>query len=345
MKFHMLRLAIALLCLEVYSSAEVRTVVVPAGTLMTCSLDEPKFSSVTVAVGDPFLCYPRSLQQFGQQVFPRGTYIVGHLEAAKDPGHFVGKGYLRLVFDRVGLPSGDVPITAKVVAAGDFTVDREGRIIGHGHATRDVVEWLLPPMWPWKVLTLPARGPRPAFKGETRVALRVMEDLVVPQTQTSETRISESLMPQNLTPQTLTPQALNPGWHRFGEGLNPSLRPGTMLSPQGVPVWSQGSVNVQTASQDGPRLVAVSPEVSTASQMQVAASPSRAWTADVTLFALTNGTVFPVDQYWRYQNNLFYESDGDKGVVSMQYVDWDTTTRLNAARNVRITLRSLPSEN
>src|SRR5215471_11892828 len=164
MKFHSLCLSIALLGLGVSSSAEVRAVVVPAGTLMTCSLDEPKFSAATVAVGDPFLCYPRSLQQFGQQVFPRGTYLVGHLEAAKDPGHFVGKGYLRLVFDRIGLPSGDVPITAKVVAAGDFNVDRDGRIIGHGHATRDTVEWLLPPMWPWKVLTLPARGPRPTLK-------------------------------------------------------------------------------------------------------------------------------------------------------------------------------------
>ena len=47
-----------------------RDIVVPAGTLMTCTLDEPKFSSATVSVGDPFLCHPRAMQQFGQSVFP-----------------------------------------------------------------------------------------------------------------------------------------------------------------------------------------------------------------------------------------------------------------------------------
>jgi hypothetical protein len=330
MKFHLFRWAIALLCLGVCSRAEVRTMVVPAGTLMTCSIDEPKFSSVTVAVGDPFLCYPRSLQQFGQTVFPRGTYIVGHLEAEKDPGHFVGKGYLKLVFDRVGLPSGDVPLTAKVVAAGDFTVDRDGRIIGHGHATRDVVEWLLPPMWPWKVLTLPARGPRPQFKGETKVSLRVMEDLVVPLNQTFGTQISQ------------TPAS---SWHQFGEQPRPSLQQRPMLMPQGVPQWQQGPVNMQTTDQDAPRVLPAAPEVSPASQLPAPPAGSRAWAANVTLVALTNGTVFPVDQYWRDQDKLWYESDGDKGIVSLKYVDWDTTTRLNAARNVQVTLRYVPGEN
>jgi hypothetical protein len=322
-------LAISFLCLSVCSKAEVRTMVVPAGTLMTCALDEPRFSSATVEVGDPFLCYPRSLQEFGQVVFPRGTYIVGHLEADKDPGHFVGKGYLKLVFDRVGLPSGDVPLTAKVVAAGNFNVDREGKIIGHGHATRDAVEWLLPPMWPWKILTLPARGPRPVLKGETRISLRVMDDLIVPLPQASDTQISP---------------ASAPGWHRFG-GSPPPLRPGAALEQQGVPQWQQGPMNAQTVNQDAPRLVEVSPEVNTVAQVSAVSSPARAWAANVTLFALTNGAIFAVDQYWRSQDNLFYESDGDKGIVSLQYVDWETTNRLNAARNVRVTLRNVPSEN
>ena len=52
-----------------------RDIVVPAGTLMTCTLDEPKFSSATVSVGDPFLCHPRAMQQFGQSVFPRAATL------------------------------------------------------------------------------------------------------------------------------------------------------------------------------------------------------------------------------------------------------------------------------
>jgi len=30
------------------------------------------------------------------------------------------------------------------------------------------VEWLIPPLWPWKILMLPAKGPRPALKGEAQ---------------------------------------------------------------------------------------------------------------------------------------------------------------------------------
>src|SRR5271163_4279335 len=75
---------------------------VPAGTLLQCTLNEPNFSSATAAVGDPVLCHLRGIVEFGQQAFPRGSYLVGHLAAEKDPGHFVGKGYLQLQFDRIG---------------------------------------------------------------------------------------------------------------------------------------------------------------------------------------------------------------------------------------------------
>src|SRR5207344_1180961 len=82
---------------------------VPAGTLLQCTLNEPNFSSATTAVGDPVLCHLRTMQQFGRPLFPRGSMLGGHLEAAKEPGHFVGKGYLKVTFDRVILPSGDLP--------------------------------------------------------------------------------------------------------------------------------------------------------------------------------------------------------------------------------------------
>ena len=46
-------------------------VVVPAGTILHCTLDEPNFSSATAEVGDPVLCNLSSLQQFGRTVFPQ----------------------------------------------------------------------------------------------------------------------------------------------------------------------------------------------------------------------------------------------------------------------------------
>src|SRR5271168_911266 len=163
------------------SVVRAQDLLVPAGTLLQCTLDEPNFSSATASVGDPVLCHLKSFQEFGQIVFPRGSMLGGHLEADKEPGHFVGKGYLRITFDRVIVPTGDLPLPAKVIGAKGYKIDKQGDIKGKGHATRDVVEWMIPPLWPWKVITLPARGPRPAIKGEEPLQLRLMDDIVVPQ--------------------------------------------------------------------------------------------------------------------------------------------------------------------
>jgi hypothetical protein len=155
---------------------------VPAGTLLQCTMDEPNFSSKTAAIGDPVVCHLRTMQEFGKPVFPRGSMLGGHLEADKEPGHFVGKGYLKITFDRVILPNGDLPVPAKVILARGYKVDKEGDIDGKGHAKRDVAEWMLPPLWPWKVVTLPLRGPRPTLKGEEPLELRLMDDIVIPRT-------------------------------------------------------------------------------------------------------------------------------------------------------------------
>src|SRR5262252_245103 len=155
---------------------------VPAGTLLQCTMNEPNFSSATATLGDPVLCHLKSLQEFGRPAFPRGAMLGGHLEAEKDPGHFAGKGYLKIAFDRVILPYGDLPVPAKVIQAKGFKVDKKGDIDGKGHAKRDVAEWMIPPLWPWKVVSLPRRGPRPMLKGEEPLELRLMEDISIPRT-------------------------------------------------------------------------------------------------------------------------------------------------------------------
>jgi hypothetical protein len=182
-------------CLFVLSPARAgaQQNVVPAGTLIHCTMDEPNLSSRTVAVGDPVLCYLTTVQEFGRIVFPRGSYLQGHIDAEKDPGHFWGKGYIALVFDHIGLPAADASAAAKMVAVRGYPVNRDGAIMGKGHAKRDAVEWLFPLLWPWKLIMLPARGPRPTLKGEQQLTLRLMEDIVVP---------------VNLTPPST-------GWHYF----------------------------------------------------------------------------------------------------------------------------------
>src|ERR1700730_14049048 len=173
-------LIFSLVFLGLQANTKAQDILVPAGTLLRCTLDEPNFSSATADIGDPVICHLSSLRQFGQNVFPRGSYLGGHLEADKEPGHFVGKGYLKLEFDRIGFPSSDVPVPSKVIAAKGYKVDRHGDIVGRGHATRDTVEWLIPPLWPWKILMLPARGPRPTLKGEEQITVRLMDDIQVP---------------------------------------------------------------------------------------------------------------------------------------------------------------------
>src|SRR4030081_931521 len=173
-------LAVSVLFLGVQTSTKAQDILVPAGTLLRCTLDEPNFSSATADIGDPVICHLSALRQFGKAVFPRGSYLGGHLEADKEPGHFVGKGYLKIEFDRIGFPDSDIPVPSKMIAAKGYRVDKKGDIIGKGHATRDTVEWLLPPLWPWKILTLPARGPRPTLKNEEQITVRLMDDIQIP---------------------------------------------------------------------------------------------------------------------------------------------------------------------
>src|SRR5438445_11434277 len=181
-------LAVSVLFLGVQTSTKAQDILVPAGTLLRCTLDEPNFSSKTADIGDPVICHLAALRQFGKSVFPRGSYLGGHLEADKEPGHFVGKGYLKIEFDRIGFPDSDIPVPSKIIAAKGYKVDKKGDIVGKGHPTRDTVEWLIPPLWPWKVLTLPARGPRPTLKGEVPITLRLMDTVVVSEASDSSRR-------------------------------------------------------------------------------------------------------------------------------------------------------------
>ena len=155
----------------------------PAGTILHCTLDEPNFSSRTAELGDPVLCHTGTLPALGRSLSYRGADLAGRFQDFRDPGHFFGKGWMDLTFDHLVLPGGvTLPLSAKVIAVSHFRVDREGKIHGGGHPKRDAIEWAVPVLWPEKVVTLPARGPRPALKHEVRMTLRLLEDVGVPTT-------------------------------------------------------------------------------------------------------------------------------------------------------------------
>lgn len=275
------------------SAIHAQDLLVPAGTLLQCTLDEPNFSSATAAIGDPVLCQLRTMQEFGRPVFPRGSMLGGHLEADKDPGHFVGKGYLKITFDRIILPTGDLPVPAKVIQARGYKVDKQGDIDGTGHAKRDVIEWMFPPLWPWKVVSLPFRGPRPTLKGEEPLELRLMDDIVIP---------------RNM-------QAANPNRPPYASSLHPS-------SYQAAPQPSAGSIQLavnKTALQ--PAAIHLAPP-----------QPPDGQSADrFTVLVLKSNQVYEVTKYHRDGDLLmFLDTQGRKGSVDVNDVDWRRTSELTA---------------
>jgi hypothetical protein len=157
--------------------------IVPAGSLIGCTLSEPRISSKTTAVGDPVLCQLGLSERYGRSVLPSNSYLAGRFEDYKDPGHFVGKGWMELKFDRMIIePNTIIPVDARVVDVPGYKVDSQGRILGKGHVARDITLWCIPILWPIDLAMLPMRGPRPKLKEEARLTLKVMGDLVVPDT-------------------------------------------------------------------------------------------------------------------------------------------------------------------
>jgi hypothetical protein len=289
-----------------YASAQ--EVLVPAGTLLHCTVDEPNFSSATADIGDPLICHLNGIQEFGRVAFPRGSYLQGHLEADREPGHFFGKGYLKLEFDRIGLPHTDVPVPSKVVALRGYRVDREGDIVGKGHAKRDAVEWLLPPFWPWKVLTLPLRGPRPALKGESQLTLRLMDDIVIPKL-----------------------AMLEPGWHYFGESS--TLQPNQSATP--AYLKNTPDVNHPTPKRSNGQLPATTSP--TPVQSIDAVVPEADASAHVTFIALKSDQTYAVARYRIDREQLNYAlPSGVTGSVSVTDIDWIRTSELNSHARSRI---------
>ena len=310
-------LAVSLLALTLSASA--REMVLPAGTLLKCTMSEPNFSSATVAVGDPVLCHLHSVTEFGQQTFPRGSYLVGHLESAQDPGHFWGKGYMKLMFDRIGMPNGDMPLDAKVIATRGYKVDKDGDIRGKGHAKRDIVEWMIPPLWPWKVIMLPARGPRPTLKGESMLTLRLMDDVQIPQFSATN----------------------GPDWHFFGRPRmeNDSYYRGSAYEPGDNNAVPQLAVRQVTPTASEQPMVEEIPQVTYASYITKDAVGGGT-APGVPVFVLKTGMVLAVGNYTYQDGRISYElASGGSGIISTDEVDWSTTTRVNSQRGVRMMLR------
>jgi hypothetical protein len=313
MRKSLLLFALFLVCLYPAVNANAQSTLIPAGTLLHCTIDDSTISPKTAQIGDPVLCHLNQFTEFGRAAFPRGSYLAGHLEDAKQPGHFIGKGYLDIVFDHIGLPNTDSDLNARIVAAQGQHVDKQGDIMGHGHAKRDMIEWAIPPLWPWKIITLPNRGPQPKLKSEQMVTLKVMQDVELPR----------------LTAYPTPPPAQQYPAPRVQSYSQPYAQPSS------GPVAPRSSSGVYYLPPSAP----AAPPASLGSAQ--ADMPSRA----LTLVALKSDTIVPAKDYWVAGRELFYVlPDGREASTDLNRIDWQRTTDLNAERGVRVTLHTTPTQ-
>ncbi len=306
-----------LLLLPLVSPAAAKDLI-PAGTVIYCIMDEPNFSAKTAQVGDPVLCNLGPLRSFGHSVFPRGAQLSGHLQDARDPGHLWGKGSLSLEFDRLILPNAEaLPLTAKIISAPHQRVDKTGSIKGKGHPKRDALLWMVPIFWPIKILTLPARGPFPTLKGESRLALRLMEDVEVPLPMVARNYPAPPWVNQNGSYRA--PSAIQPAADRMPRLVPRSEYASTAVTP---------SVQPAASTSDG---------VTSASPGRVTSEPAQ----PVTIIALQAGSAVLARDYWVEGANIHCVAEnGAEQQVPLTAVDLAQTVRVNQERNVEFALRS-----
>jgi len=261
------------------------------------------------------LCHVGALAAFGHSVFPRGAYLSGRFQEFSDPGHFFGKGWIELAFDRMVLPGAvTLPLSAKVISVPHLRVNREGKIQGRGHPKRDAVGWAIPVLWPVKVLTLPARGPRPTLKGEVRITLRLLEDVEVPATVIG----------------SRTPSSLRQPTH---------LRPSSGSTPLRRPLYGGSTVPSEASEMMVPAPAEEQPENMRSSYFSEASSAPR-----LTWLILKDGTSYLARDYWLESGKLQCVTlDWERKLIPLPRLDLDETVRLNRGRNIEFVLRSQES--
>lgn len=303
-----------IVCLMATAAAQLEAQeVLPAGTLLQCTSDEPNFSSRSAQIGDPILCHVGALAAFGHSVFPRGAYLAGHFQEYRDPGRLFGKGWIELAFDRLVLPGAvTLPLSVKVISLPHLRVDREGRIHGRGHPKRDALGWAVPVLWPAKVLTLPARGPRPTLKGEVRITLRLLEDVEIPPAVVTSRTTSRAPEPSRFRSSST---GRSSQLSRVGSGMDSTVIATSTAS--------------STLAEEQAHALTFSPFADRPSVEQV------------TLLMLKDGTGYLASDYWLEAGELrCLTPDGKYKLLPLARLDLEETVKLNRQRNVEFVLHS-----
>ncbi len=267
--------------------------VVPAGTILDCTLDEPNFSYKTAMVNDPVLCHLGPLRSFGRQVFPRGAELSGYLRDMKKPGYWGGKGWMSFEFDRLVLPNADIlPMSSKVISVPKkLKVNAQGEI--HG-------------------------GQYPVLKGETRISLRLMDDLEV------SYPVATRDIPMPPWSQSYRPSSYSPVQREM-----PRVR---VVTAQ-LDSMAQGPAEEFSPAPTAP--------VQAAAGEQPSAIQPTSGEPRITVLALRNGTAALARDYWVQHGEVHYISEnGQESTFNLADVDLYRTAEVNRERHVDFVLES-----
>ncbi len=194
---------------------------------------------------------------------------------------------------------------------------------------------MIPPLWPEKVITLPARGPRPTLKGEEQLMLRVMDDIAVP---------AQPML----------------GWHYFKRSgmLNqpngssnrymPASTPARTPTSNSAELMAQVKTATPSASVSVTGNALLSSDSTSVGRLQNAAfvkgtaapaAPARSTRMNV--LVLRDGSTCVGGGLHLHNGRVDYSrADGSSGAVALTEVDWIKTLQQNKDNGVPLTLSS-----
>src|SRR5262249_8790545 len=111
-------------------------------------------------------------------VIPRGSKVLGNLMESKQAGRLVGRAQTQIILTSIlTADSCEYPIDAKILEAGRYRANKEGVVVGKGHARRDLFELLFPPTTIYQLIRIPSRGPSLVLDAENPITIKLMEPL------------------------------------------------------------------------------------------------------------------------------------------------------------------------
>jgi hypothetical protein len=173
------------------------------------------------------------------------------------------------------------------------------------------------------VLTLPARGPRPALKGEEPLQLRLMDDIVVPRNLSASIMVPHNIPASIVVPHNVSAAASHPDRPPYASSNIP--KPGTYTDAPQLGATQQSAVT-------GKPVVIANENIIPVSMSTNAAAPPAALPAvRVTTLVLKSNQVLEVTKYRIDRGVVTYHGlNGTIGAVDTEQIDWLRTTQMTA---------------